>query len=488
VEGKAIPRIRSRLPRARSSLIGFVALSLVAVLPGVAVAGPVSKSEFRAAELFCSAETATHHVDVFASVGESSTDLGIGISDLDNESGPAFLSGDVQLVEPTPGAIDAELEMLRLVDPDEGTYEPAGTARLHVEWQPIGHEQRIRERPPLLTNNAQRVIGTIQDLAAEARVEFEPIGSLPMTTCAGQLTDLRFTINDPTTVRVGLRATVRAECDVVNERGGSLRVSLNPFNGRIWYTSADGQQFNTLDQPPLTTDGMVGELTWIGPTLEIVNTGVDIRLTPTHRHTRYRSVGMFSHRQVTESPMVVNQARLTAPTDEVFDLRPCSFVSATLMIVNHAPSGPPPSYDPPANDHPANAIDLGPGTIRTSNRGAAPGSEGACGTPEVGDPPPYGRTMWFAVEGNGAPVTIDTAGSDFDTVVAVYDGDPTVLGSCTDDVVLGAEHLALTQQAVVVIDTVLGHRYLIEIGGFDGASTGIGVPGGEYGHLMITRR
>ena len=32
-----------------------------------------------------------------------------------------------------------------------------------------------------------------------------------------------------------------------------------------------------------------------------------------------------------------------------------------------------------------------------------------------------GRTVWYTIEGTGGPVTIDTAGSNFDTLIAVYD-------------------------------------------------------------------
>jgi hypothetical protein len=57
-------------------------------------------------------------------------------------------------------------------------------------------------------------------------------------------------------------------------------------------------------------------------------------------------------------------------------------------------------------------------------------------------------------------VTIDTAGSDFDTALAVYadEGGELVQVACVDDVE--------TLQAVVTVDTVAGVTYYIQAGGF----------------------
>ena len=57
--------------------------------------------------------------------------------------------------------------------------------------------------------------------------------------------------------------------------------------------------------------------------------------------------------------------------------------------------------------------------------------------PEFGEPVelPIGYTAWWTVEGTGGDVTVDTAGSSFDTVLAVYQGAraPRDRIACNDD-------------------------------------------------------
>ena len=49
---------------------------------------------------------------------------------------------------------------------------------------------------------------------------------------------------------------------------------------------------------------------------------------------------------------------------------------------------------------------------------------------------PFGFTAWWTFNGTGGQVTIDTAGSTFDTVLAVYTGSPGSFTqvACVDDV------------------------------------------------------
>ena len=75
------------------------------------------------------------------------------------------------------------------------------------------------------------------------------------------------------------------------------------------------------------------------------------------------------------------------------------------------------------------------------------------------------------LEGTGDPVTVDTAGSDFDTIVGVYveeEGSLVPIG-CVDDI---EESL----QAAITVDTTVGVTYLVQAGGF----------GGQTGTLVLT--
>ena len=69
--------------------------------------------------------------------------------------------------------------------------------------------------------------------------------------------------------------------------------------------------------------------------------------------------------------------------------------------------------------------------VNDQTRGAAVEPEiqvEAC--PELDDR--FGHTLWYSFIGTGSDVTIDTAGSDFDTIVAVYDESLAFI-DCNDD-------------------------------------------------------
>jgi hypothetical protein len=88
-------------------------------------------------------------------------------------------------------------------------------------------------------------------------------------------------------------------------------------------------------------------------------------------------------------------------------------------------------------------------------------------------------------DGTGGQVTIDTAGTAFDTVVGVCDGTTSNPIACVDDVQLGVSRDARMLQAAVTIPTQAGHIYLIQAGGFDSGGQPIG---GDVGTLVLTRR
>jgi hypothetical protein len=85
--------------------------------------------------------------------------------------------------------------------------------------------------------------------------------------------------------------------------------------------------------------------------------------------------------------------------------------------------------------------------------------------------PPQGSTVWYAMTLDASqPVTMNTAGSDYDTTLAVYTGtdygDLSLVG-CNDDTFLGL-------QAALTIDAEAGVTYLIQVGSF----------GGDFGGLL----
>jgi hypothetical protein len=123
---------------------------------------------------------------------------------------------------------------------------------------------------------------------------------------------------------------------------------------------------------------------------------------------------------------------------------------------------------PPANDIFASAIALPAGTTRAVTFGAStePGEpttvDATCG-PSGGV---IGRTVWYTLTptSNGI-VTLDTIGSDFDTVLAVYTGSAVnalTRLACNDD--------AVNQQSQVTVPVMAGTPYRVQVGGLNGAA------------------
>jgi hypothetical protein len=142
--------------------------------------------------------------------------------------------------------------------------------------------------------------------------------------------------------------------------------------------------------------------------------------------------------------------------------------AAADLRVTQLPGGIP-SPAPIDNDTPEAAAELGVGdTVSISTVGAQPDPEAPCliedpdgGTHEA----PIGATVWYTFVAPGGSLTVDTAKSDFDTVVGVYAYDEVGLVNvaCNDD---PPESL----EARVTVETVADATYLIQAGGYAGES------------------
>ncbi len=172
-----------------------------------------------------------------------------------------------------------------------------------------------------------------------------------------------------------------------------------------------------------------------------------------------------------------------------FDLGPCIGIDGQTKVIDTFPSGPKPGGKVPSNDLPSGAKLLTVGSkTSVATKGASPDREAPyeCLTFDEGGEVfeiPVGSTVWYKIVGTGGPVTVDTAGSDYDTVIAVYTSDGAggftpVPGACLDDVPI--EPIGRTLQAAVTWDTVAGTTYYVQIGGYPQSFT--------YGNLRVAVR
>jgi hypothetical protein len=172
-----------------------------------------------------------------------------------------------------------------------------------------------------------------------------------------------------------------------------------------------------------------------------------------------------------------------------FDLGACVGIDAHDKVIDTQPSGPKPGGKVPANDLPSGAKLLAIGAkTSVATKGASPDREASyeCMVFDDGGQIfeiPVGHTVWYRVVGTGGPITVDTAGSDYDTVAAVYTADGSggfdpVPGACVDDV--PTDPVGRTLQAAVTWDSVLGTTYYVQIGGFPQSF--------PYGNLWVAVR
>jgi len=136
----------------------------------------------------------------------------------------------------------------------------------------------------------------------------------------------------------------------------------------------------------------------------------------------------------------------------------CQFDGFTGTILVQSVAG-------PANDRCSGAIAMTSGTVYTANTSGATSTgdpTGACGSP-------FGGGVWYSFTANSAgQVTINTCGSDFDTLMAVYGGTcaglTPVTGACNDDD--GPSCSGVT--ASLTFSATAGATYWVVIGGYAG--------------------
>ena len=284
-------------------------------------------------------------------------------------------------------------------------------------------------------------------------------------------------------------------CDLTNTAGdsGFLFVNLDETDLFIdaFASSADGSTTvaafgfgelvdGVLDATLETFDPETGEPIPGSGTLhlEIIGTGESFDYTLRNATARFVSRGVALDIEGT----------LTLG-DMTFDLSECVGVDGRSKEIFTSPSGPKPGGKIPANDLPSGAKLLTVGSkTSVATKGASPEFEEPfeCLTFDEGGEVfelPVGHTVWYRIVGTGESVTIDTAGSDYDTVIAVYTADGSggfdpVPDACVDDVPL--DPVGRTLQAAVTFDTVAGTTYYVQIGGFPDSF--------RYGNLRVAVR
>jgi hypothetical protein len=376
-----------------------------------------------------------------------------------------------------------------LMDGDGNPADPATfSATLVVSGDPFTIDDSFRDG-----NTQHRVTGLSQPMDPSGTLLIDG-SSFSLDGCFAEDATLTFFDTNPTAFAVHFSDRF-VDCQLTNVDGdtGFLFTSLNEDHVFVdtGATSADGLTSiggfadgalvgGVLDAALETYDPNSGEPLPAGGSihLEIVGSG-----DPIDYMLKYAT-----GREVARGTTLDIEGTLTLGT-MVFDLGACVGIDIRGKFIDTFPRGPKPGGKVPSNDLPGGAKLLVVGD-RTSvaTKGASPAFEEPfeCLTFEEGGEVfevPVGSTVWYRIVGTGDPVTIDTAGSDYDTVIAVYTSDGAggfdpVPGACVDDVPV--QPLGRTLQAAVTFDTIAGTTYYVQIGGYPQSFT--------YGNLRVAVR
>jgi hypothetical protein len=318
---------------------------------------------------------------------------------------------------------------------------------------------------------------TSQDAVVHGSLTIDGVGSFDLADCAGSSFHIERFITWPRTSLDVLPEAFRADCVVTDGGGddaGSLVLEGDDHGVMAFLVLGDEEDPSSFGVGFLEgeRDVLTGHLELLDAEWEEVGTAaVELRSTVVGRRTtRHRWQNGGSRTRSVD----VRLDGAIIGDDVAAQVVACAGQRDSGMERLAAPRGP--SHNGPtfANDVPDGAVLVAPGTRQvTSTRTTAPAVEApmSCWP----DPEPFaGHTLWYRIEGTGGDVTVDTAGSAFNTVVAVYADAGGALDEldCVDDV------LPATRQAVLTLPTVAGETYLVQIGGF----------GGQFGQLKLTVR
>jgi hypothetical protein len=95
-----------------------------------------------------------------------------------------------------------------------------------------------------------------------------------------------------------------------------------------------------------------------------------------------------------------------------------------------------------------------------------------------------GSTLWWSFTGNGGPITVSTASSGFDTVLAVYETPTGAMLGCNDDIQPldpNRESLGARVTSELVVNSVAGREYAIQAG----SCVGTCAPGENIGQIAL---
>jgi hypothetical protein len=466
----------------------MLGLGLVAA-PATVSADAARRFSEHAVLLFCDAQGALGELHLFVGVSSEfgpSADLQARLAPVDPTAPPDFsgFTTDVAVVEAGGGATLSTA--IPLVDAEGNAV---GDAVVQATLTPTG--EVIQLEPFREGNRWIKTTGTVAVMTVTGTLDAPgdlPDFALEDLGCAGQIIDVQVFETQPHAFVFANEGTF-IFCEW--ERDGTFAhlFAVNDVFGTFADTSLfiEGEHdiFGFAEGADVSIDAtsLVVTIPWSDfLTGETGTATASATLTPLGEPVTSTIVGQNLRQRLTEQALTPDGS-LSFSTGDEFTLDAAACISSSFDIhgVETGPSGPKPGGSTPVNDTPEGALPLRiGGTVNDQTGGAASDAEiqivGGC--PEPDDA--FGHTLWYTFTGTGGPVTIDTAGSNFDTVLAVYDDQLNQI-ACNDDVLF--EPIGGSFQAALTLETTVeGATYYVQAGGFIDFFTG--VP--EFGRLRLS--
>ena len=466
--------------------LSLVAL-LVALVPSTVQATAPLRTRDQSTSLDCFATT--DDGVLFATVSTSTAfepflDLAFWAAPAEPELDPPTYVATGGTATSTATSLRATFELAEFdpeSDPPFGDVLPPAvlTATLSPLGDPFPYEDRFRDG-----NRFARETGTIQPLLAEGRLTLPGDDLTDFSSCFAQAVRSSFFGSNPAAFRASF-SDFGLGCFWETETG-EVEVSISGTPGgfaSIDVFALDGdREFGGSDEATLTRSAFSGEVTLVdfidgsevgsaSAVGTLTQDGATIR--PVDRNGREWVKAVLTFYTVNGTfDIDIDGQTMRLP----MDVEHCFGLDQRVREHRVAPAGPKPRPYP--NETPATATPavIGGKVIKLTTGAGALEAEASCLLDDEFDVP-IGHTAWWSVVGNGRDITVDTRGSDFDTVVAVYvrNGGNLVQVDCVDD---NSDGSLSDLQARLTWPSTAGTTYLIQIGGF----------GGSTGHLQVTIR
>jgi hypothetical protein len=379
-------------------------------------------------------------------------------------------------VIPGEGALTGNLPML------DGAGTPVGEATFDVGHGLAGNPTTTTDRTR--TGNAWQTVTTIQQPVSGTGSVLLPSREQVPVECSGQRVDRSVrTMPDASVLRLDPIDIGDPEPDCVTDLGDGrlLVVAAEGMSSSVSVSVREGDTFASGFSESAVTSGREVSATVqlvreVGEEVVVVGDAVVALQVDTVTATE-RWVLQGQHRtSATTREEVVLTGTVTLPGDGTVPVS-CDGRRFLVREVVTSPAGPQPGGRAPVNDTADGAVLLARGdrvVAQTGGAAARPEADLWCDVLPPADPSALpGRTVWYRFTGTGGPVTVDTAGSSFDTVLSVHEAEDTSARiACADD----DGPPVRTLQAYTTVDTEPGVEYLVQVGG----------AGAEYGRLRIT--